>query len=142
MWVGLLLVGGGLGLQRECLPFALLADPLFQYHTDNETELKLTKCACCLLSPAHPPNLPCQQNPEAYKVREDVARLQRRIKSGEKELAELQRKAEEAEARVAGLQEQLEALEDAQVCGGGLGWEGNCCLSRKGEVGRCRAPAA
>ena len=48
-------------------------------------------------------------------MREDIARLQRRIKSGEKEAAELARKAEEAGGRVAGLQEQLEALEDAQV---------------------------
>lgn len=55
-----------------------------------------------------------KRNPEAYKVKEDIARLQRRIKSGEKELGELRRKGEEAEAKVAALQEQLEALEDAQ----------------------------
>jgi polyhydroxyalkanoate synthesis regulator phasin len=55
------------------------------------------------------------QNPDAYKVREDIARLSRRIKSGEKDVAERRRRMDEQQGRVASLQEQLEALQDAQV---------------------------
>ena len=73
----------------------------------------------------HPPSFsllcPCfhtptaRQNPEAYKLREEIARHARRLKSGEKELGERRRKAEEAGARVASLRDQLEQLQDAQV---------------------------
>ncbi|EFN54639.1 hypothetical protein CHLNCDRAFT_52951 [Chlorella variabilis] len=55
-----------------------------------------------------------KRNPEAFKVREDIQRLTRRIKSGEKEVAERRRRAEEQRAKVAALTEQLESLQDAQ----------------------------
>ncbi|PSC68712.1 structural maintenance of chromosomes 1 [Micractinium conductrix] len=55
-----------------------------------------------------------KRNPEAYKLREEIARHARRLKSGEKELGERRRKAEEAGARVASLRDQLEQLQDAQ----------------------------
>ncbi len=56
-------------------------------------------------------------------MKEDIARLTRRIKSGEKELAERQRRAEEQAGKVAALRDQLEQLEDAEVGGlvGGCG---------------------
>ena len=50
-------------------------------------------------------------------MREDIQRLIRRIKSGEKEVAERQRRAQEQGAKVASLQDQLEQLQDAQVGG-------------------------
>lgn len=71
--------------------------------------------SCCALLSLHPPLSCRRQNPEAFKVAEDIQRLSRRIKSGEKDVAEQRRKAHEQAARVAALREQLEALEDAQV---------------------------
>lgn len=55
-------------------------------------------------------------------MREDIQRLTRRIKSGEKEVAERRRRAEEQRAKVAALTEQLESLQDAQVCGVCVVW--------------------
>ena len=78
------------------------------------------------------PSIPLLQNPEAFTVREDILRLSRRIKSGEKEVAERQRRAQEQGAKVASLQDQLEQLQDAQV-GGRLGGCCCCCCCLSGQ---------
>ena len=55
-----------------------------------------------------------KKDPESIKVQEQIAHLDRRIKSGEVELLNLKRKAADQSSRVGSLEEQLRDLEDAQ----------------------------
>ena len=80
----------------------------------------LPPAAAPAAAPSRPPaSLSPLQNPALLKVREEISRLGRRVKAGEKETGELRRKRDEQAAGLARLQEQLEALED-----GGLGGPG------------------
>lgn len=96
--------------------------------------LHVLASSCSQARPCLPRPSPARsalQNPEAYKVREEIARHERRIRSGEAELTERRRRAEEQGARVSALRDQLEALQDAQARAPGGGFVAEGRLGRR-----------